>query len=226
MKWVVAGLVAIIAVAVGAWWYEGYRAESALLKQPVYRVLQKHDQRLFEELVAEYRVYQRDEERAEQYINFASERISEVATKSLAHASQDSVLALVRDMLGSARRLQLRPGDQCFRFWFPKVSGAPDIAQVSDAQSQAHTLDLMSEVIRTAAEEPAPTPAAGAVKDSLAEVVNGTYAQFGADAQMLGHAGDPRVDRTKVCAITIGFYERVLSLPPERATALIRVMAQ
>jgi FtsZ-interacting cell division protein ZipA len=226
MKWVVAGLVAIIAVAVGAWWYEGYRAESALLKQPVYRVLQKHDQPLFQELVAEYRVYQRDEERAEQYINFASERISEVATKSLAHASQDSVLALVRDMLGTARRLQLRPGDQCFRFWFPKVAGAPDVAHVTDAPSQAHTLDLMSEVIRTAAEEPAPTPSADTVKDSLAQVVNGTYEQFGADAQMLGHADDPRVDRIKVCAITIGFYERVLSLPPERATALIRVMAQ
>ena len=43
---------------------------------------------------------------------------------------------------------------------------------------------------------------------------------------MLGHAEDPRVDHIKVCAITIGFYERVLSLPPERATALIRVMAQ
>ena len=226
MKWIVAGLVVIIAVAVGAWWYEGYRAESTLLKQPIYRVLQEHDRPLFDELVSEYRLYQRDEERPEQYINFASERISLVATKSLAHASQESVLALVRDMLGTARRLQLRPGDQCFRFWFPLVSGAPDIAKAVDVQSQAHTLDLMSEVIRSAAEKPVPTPAADAVKDSLADIVNGTYEQFGPDAQMLGHAEDPRVDHIKVCAITIGFYERVLSLPPERATALIRVMAQ
>ncbi len=226
MKWIVTGLAVIIAVAVGAWWYEGYRAEAALLEQPVYRVLRQHDRPLFDELVAEYRVYQRDEERAEQYINFASERITELATKSLAHASQESVLALVRDMLANGRRLQLRPGDQCFRFWFPKVAGAPDVAQFTDAQSQAHTLDLMAEVIRSAAEDPVPTPTADAVKDSLADVVNGTYAQFGADAQMLGHAEDPRVDRVKICAITISFYERVLSLPPDRATALIRVMAQ
>jgi hypothetical protein len=226
MKWVVAGLLAIIALAVGAWWYELYRAETALLKQPVYRVLQKHDRPLFDELVAEYRVYQRDEERPEQYINFANEKISLVATRSLAHGSQESVLALVRDMLATARRLQLRPGDQCFRFWFPKVSGAPDIAQATDAQSQAHTLDLMSEVIRSAAEDPVPQPDAVALKDSLAGIVNGTYEEFGADAQMLGHVEDPRVDRTKVCAIAIGFYDRVLRLPPERATALIRVMAQ
>jgi len=226
MKWVVAGLVVIIAVAVGAWWYEGYHAASTLLKLPIYRVLKEHDRPLFDELVSEYRVYQRDEERPEQYVNFASEKISLVATRSLAHASQESVLALVRDMLATGRRLQLRPGDQCFRFWFPLVSGPPDIAQAVDAQTQAHTLDLMSEVIRSAAESPVTPPAADAVKDNLADIVNGTYEQFGADAQMLGHAEDPRVDRIKVCAITIGFYERVLRLPPERATALIRVMAQ
>jgi len=226
MKWVVAGLVAIIAVAVGTWWYEGYHAESALLQQPVYRVLQKHDRALFDELVAEYRVYQRDEERPEQFINFANEKISLVATRSLAHASQESMLALMHDSVDTARRLKLRPDDQCFRFWFPMVAGPPDIAHASNAQSQARTLDLMSEVIRSAAESPVPQPTADAVKDSLAEVVNGTYAQFGADAQMLGHADDPHTDRAKVCAITIGFYERVLSLPPDRAAALIRVMAQ
>src|SRR5436190_18447437 len=78
MKWIVAGLVAVIALAVGAWWYEEYRAESALLRLPVYQVLQKHHRPLFDELVAEYRVYQRDEERAEQYSNFASEKITQL----------------------------------------------------------------------------------------------------------------------------------------------------
>jgi hypothetical protein len=71
-----------------------------------------------------------------------------------------------------------------------------------------------------------PQPDAAAIKDSMAAVVNGTYEQFGTDAQMLAHAEDPRVDRARVCAITVGFYERVLQLPPDKATALIRVMAQ
>jgi hypothetical protein len=226
MKWVVAGLVAIIAVAVGAWWYEGYHAEHTLLRQPVYRVLQKHEPQLFQELVTEYRVYQRDEERPEQFINMANARISESATRALAHASQDSLLALVKDMLATGRALQGKPGDACFRFWFPKVAGPPDIAQSVDATAQAHTLDLMGEVIRSAAEDPVPQPAAETVKGSLAEVVNATYQQFGADAQMLAHADDPRVDRAKVCTITIAFYERVLQMPPQRASELVRVMAQ
>jgi len=225
MKWIAMGLALVIVIAVGAWWYDGHRAESALLAQPVYRVLKKHEPALFEEIVAEYKVYQRDEEKREQFVNFANAKIAETATHALAHASQDSIIALLQDMLATGRQLQGKPEDACFRFWFPKVAGPPDIAQL-DAAAQAHTLALMSEVIRSAAEQPTPQPAADTVKDSLAEVVNGTYEQFGADAQMLGHVEDPRVDRAKVCAVTAGFYDRVLRLPPERASALIRVMAQ
>jgi FtsZ-interacting cell division protein ZipA len=226
MKWIVSGLFAIIAVAIGAWWYEGYRAESALLKQPVYRVLQKHESALFDELVAEYRVYQRDEERPEQYINIASAKISEIATHALAHASQQSQLALVQDMLATARALKDKPDDACFRFWFPKVAGPPDIARFVDARAQAHTLDLMGEAIRSAAENPVAQPAPESVKDSLADVVNATYQQFGSDAQMLAHVDDPHIDRATVCTVTIAFYDRVLQMPPDRAAALIRVMAQ
>ena len=56
MKWIAIGLVTIIAVAVGAWWYEQYKADSTLLQQPVYRVLKKHERTLYDELLAEYRV--------------------------------------------------------------------------------------------------------------------------------------------------------------------------
>jgi len=225
MKWIGMGLALVIVIAVGAWWYDGYRAESALLAQPVYRVLKKHERPLFDEIVAEYKVYQRNEEKREQFVNFANAKIAETATHALAHASQESIMALIQDMLATGRALQDKPEDACFRFWFPKVVGPPDVAQL-DAAAQAHTLDLMSEVIRSAAEEPVAQPAADTVKDSLAEVVNGTYEQFGADAQMLGHVEDPRIDRARVCAVTVGFYERLLRLPPERASALIRVMAQ
>ena len=49
----------------------------------------------------------------------------------------------------------------------------------------------MGEVIRTAAENPVPLPDADAVKDNLAKVINATYEQYGADAQMIAHAEDP-----------------------------------
>ena len=226
MKWIVAGLVAIVAVAVGAWWWEGHRAETALLAQPVYRVLEKHETALFEKLVGEYRLYLKDELSREQFTNTAAAGISEAATLALGRASQESLLALITDMLATARKLEHAPDNACFRFWFPLVAGPPDVAHLVDAKSQQHTLELMGEVIRSAAESPAPIADPEAVKDDFANIVNATYEQFGSDAQMIGHASDPRVDRTKVCVITISFYERILRLPPAKAINLLRVMAQ
>jgi hypothetical protein len=225
-KWIVLGVAAISAIALGAWWYEAHRTRAALLDQPVYRALEKHDRELFDQLLARYRRYQHGETSREEFINFANARISEAATRSLAHASQDAVLALLADMLATARRLQTTSGDACFRFWFPDVSGPPDIAALVDAGAQAHTFSLMAEVIRTAAEKPVPLPDEGQAKEDLARVINEIYEQFGADAQMLAHSADPRVDRAKVCTITLSLYERILRLPPTQASAVIRTMTQ
>jgi hypothetical protein len=226
MKWIAIGLVAVIAAAVGAWWYEQYKADSTLLQQPVYRVLKQHERTLYDELLDEYRVYQRGEEGPEKFINLANSQISLAATQRLAHASGDSVLALMRDMVGTAKRLQGKPEDACFRYWFPQVLGPPDVAKFIEPAAQAHTLELMGEVIRSAAEHPEPLPEPEAVKDNLASVINATYQQYGADAQMLANAEDPRVDRSKVCTITISVYDRILRLPPGQASALLRAMTQ
>ena len=226
MKWIVILLVVIVAGAVGSYWYEGYSAASKLLEQPVYRVLKKHEPAVFDKLVDEYKLYAREETRRENFINLANSEISLVATQSLAHASQDSVLALITDMIATAKRLQMQPGDVCFRYWFPQVAGPADIAKYIDEAAQAHTLQLMGEVIRTSAETPSPLPPAEAVKDNLANVINATYEQYGSDAQMIAHASDARTDRTKVCAITISVYERIMSLPPADSGALLRAMTQ
>ena len=226
MKWIVILLVVIVAGAVGSFWYDGYRAESALLRQPVYRVLRKHEPAVFDKLVAEYQVYQREETRRENFINLANSEINLVATRRLAHASQGAVLALVKDMVATAKRLQKVPGDVCFRYWFPQISGPPDIARHIDEAAQARTLELMGEVIRSASESPSPLPPPDTVKDNLANVINATYEQYGSDAQMIAHADDARADRTKVCSITISVYERILSLSPADSSALLRAMTQ
>lgn len=226
MKWIVILLVLIVGAAVGSYWYAGYSAESALLKQPVYHVLKKHEPQLFDKLVEEYKVYKRDESRREDFVNVANYEISLAATQHLAHASQESVLALVGDMVATARTLEKQPGDTCFRYWFPLVSGPPDVAKYIDAKAQAHTLELMGEVIRSAQEKPVPLPNPDDVKDNLANVINATYEQYGEDAQMIAHAGDARVDRAKACTITISVYDRILKLPPKQSGELIRAMTQ
>lgn len=229
LRWAALGLAVMAALAgitLGVWWYQDHRARSALLEQPVYRVLDEHEHALFETLLLRYRAFRGGDSSEAEFVNFANSAISEAATRALAHASEESVLALVTDMVATARKLQSAPGDSCFRFWFPAVSGPPDIASLLDAGAQAHTLSLMGEVIRSASANPVALPDTGDVEDDLARVINETYEEFGPDAQMLAHSADPRIDRAKVCTITLSLYERILRLPPGQASALIRVMTQ
>ena len=229
LRWAAFGLAVIAALAVitlGAWWYQGQRARAALLEQPVYRVLDEHEPAVFEALLLRYRAFRSGDTSEAEFVNASNAAMSEAATRALAHASQESVVALLTDMVATARKLQSAPGDSCFRFWFPAVAGPPDIASLLDPAAQAHTLSLMGEVIRSAAETPVAVPDTGEVEDDLARIINETYEEFGPDAQMLAHSTDPRIDRAKVCTITLSLYERVLRLPPAQASALIRVMTQ
>jgi hypothetical protein len=224
-KWLLIAIAALILLVVGSWWHTRYRAESALLEQPVYRVIKQHSPGVFAELLEEYLRYRRDEESLDRYTNFAHEKISAAATRALPRASQELVLALVRDMLATAQKLQPAPDDACFRFWFPEVAGAADVATHIDAATRAHSFELMAEVIRSAAQGSQQPPDPQAVKNDLAGIVEETYRLFGADAQMLANAADPRADRATMCAITNSIYERILKLPPPAASDLLRAMA-
>jgi hypothetical protein len=123
------------------------------------------------------------------------------------------------------KKLRAHSPETCFRYFYPNVAGAPDVSQILDAQEQRHTLELMGEVVRSSATNPVVRPAEQEIAQPLADIINATYEQFGADAQMVAHPEDPRIDRGKVCVITTTLYERIMALPPDVGTKLLRYMA-
>jgi hypothetical protein len=233
MKWIVTGL-AIFAVVLAAFfaaprvqgWYDARNAESTLLALPVYRVLKEHESETYARLLDEYRRAARDKSRFDIFTSIANSEISAAATRRVAHASQDALLALMNDMLANMKRLQKQSGEQCFRYLFPRIAGPADISRTLDEPSQRHTLDLMAEVIRTSAVNPVAVPPAADVQDKLQPVIDAVSVQFGADTQLMSHPEAPGADRAKICNITIALNERVLQLPPADATAVLRTLTQ
>jgi hypothetical protein len=229
-KIAIAGIATLGAALLAGVWLRAHLqerdADAELQRQPVYQVLKKHEPESYQRVRGKLAQSARGAAGKLEFINFANAQLAEAATRRLANASDPAVLQLMNDMLVTARALQRKPGDACFRFLFPQVSGPPDIASHVDARAQARTLDAMAEVIRSAAEQPVALPENAMVEDKLAVVVNGIYEQFGADAQMIANAEDPRVDRAKVCAMTISLYERILAWPPGDSAAIIRAMTQ
>jgi hypothetical protein len=225
-KYLVAGVLLIAAGVFLLPWLKKREAQSRLLEQRVYQVLKKHEPELFSRLAQKFQAMLDSRLQPREFETFAEAEISAVATRRLASASDASVVDVIREMIVSARKLQAMSGDACFRFWFPEVSGPPDVAGRPDLQNQQRLRDALAEVIRSAAEDPVPYSDEPAVKEHIATVVNEMYEKYGSDAQMLAHASDPRVDRDKVCAITIALYERVLAWPPADSSAMIRAIAQ
>ena len=208
----------------GSWATDQARAD--LLKVPVYVELQKHEPAVFAQLAADYALVLRGRMSREEFTSVANASISTIATQRIAHASDAALLALLRDMLDKLELLRERAPEDCYRYLFPKVAGAPDLGRWFDAASQARTLGLMADVIRTSAEQPVEVPARFRVEPLLGPVINDIYAQYGENTQLIARAEEPGVNRRTVCAVSVTLYEKVMRLPPADAAAVIRTMTQ
>lgn len=223
-KWLIGALVLVLAAA-GIWWQQNRGVEARLLGFTPYRILKQHEPGEYRTVLAAYRGMRAGKVTSSQFVNLANSSFNAAATRRFATASPQSVQALMTDTLVTVKKLQRHSPESCFRYFFPEVSGPPDVAQVLSADEQRRTLELLGEVIRSSAETPSPAPDPERVKDVLANIVNGVYEQFGSDAQMVAHAADPRVDRAKICTITLTLYDRIMALPADTGIQLMRILA-
>ncbi len=206
-------------------WYAIRHAEEKLLEVPVYRVLKKHEPAAYSKILAEYKRTVVDPKQMGAFTSLVMSEVSGVTSRRMGNASQDSLIALMREMLGNLRVLQ-KDGDSCFRYLFPQVAGPIDFAKYFDEAAESRSLTLLAEVIRSSAEEPAAAEPPNVAQEKLVPVVQALAEEFGDDAQMLGNVAAPGVDRGKVCAITISLYDRILKLPEADAAMVLRSLAE
>jgi hypothetical protein len=221
-----AGLALLGLILVGGrlGWFGARGPDAELLAQPAYRVLRQHEPEAWQRVRIAH-THIGDDAGRSNFVNVANAEFTAAATRRLGRASPESQLALLRDMLNNLRRLRARPGDACFRYLYPEIAGQAGVAMELPADAQARTLALAAEVIRTAAETPAPPPPAEEAARKLGPVVDAVYAQFGADTQLMSHVREPDIDRVKVCDIAIALYQHILALPPADASQVISAVA-
>jgi len=222
-KWI--AIAAAVLCAAGGWWLAHRHSQQGLLAQASYRVLRQHEPEAWSRVEAAYRRMEETPAARAEFINIANAEFSAAATRRLATASAPAKLALMRDFVANLKLLRAGQKDSCFRYLYPEVAGSADVAREIDANAQARTLALTSEVIRTSAEEPSAAASPEAAAQKLAPVVDAVYAQFGADTQMLAHPREPAVDRRKICDIAISLYERILALPEADAALVFTAVA-
>ena len=225
LGWVLGGVALLALIAVGIWWQRTRAVETELLAAEPFRILEEHAPAEYARILDAWREFKSGELSKPDFVGESNALFSQAATKRLGAASQESLLALMHDTVRTVKKLHAKSPEACFRYFYPEVAGAPDVTGILSTEEQRRTLELMSDVVRTAAEQPVARPAQAEIEQPLSEIINATYEQFGTDAQMVAHPEDPRVDRAKVCVVTTSLYERILALPPDVSTKLIRFMA-
>jgi hypothetical protein len=224
LKWVIGGVVVAL-VAMGIWWQRSRAVEAELLAEAPFRILKEHSPAEYARILDAWREFKSGARSQPEFVRESNALFSQAATRRLGAASQEAVQALMHDTVRTVKKLHASSPETCFRYFYPEVAGAPDVTDILGAEEQRRTLELMSEVVRSAASSPVARPAQSEIEQPLAEIINATYEQFGTDAQMVAHPDDPRIDRGKVCVVTTSLYERILALPPDVGTKLIRFMA-
>ena len=225
LRWVLGGAALLALIAVGIWWQRSRAVDAELLAAAPFRILKEHAPAEYARILGVWREFKAGERSQPDFVRESNALFSQAATKRLGAASQESVLALMHDTVRTVKKLHAKSPEACFRYFYPEVAGAPDVTGILSAEEQRRTLELMGDVLRTAAERPVARPAQAEIEQPLSGIINATYEQFGTDAQMVAHPEDPRVDRAKVCVVTTSLYERILALPPDMSTKLIRFMA-
>ena len=226
--WLFGAVLPALVLSVLGWrlgWFGPRGGEAALLAEKPYRILEEHEPEAWARVLAAHERIGEDPARRAEFINLANAEFSAAATRRLARATPEAQLALMRDMVANLKHLHSRLGDACFRYLYPEIGGGADVARDLDAESQARTLELTAEVIRSAAETPAPPVSPELAGEKLAPIIDAVYAEFGADTQMIAHAREPGVDRVKVCGIAISLYQRILALPPAEASRVLSVVS-
>jgi hypothetical protein len=206
-------------------WNEVRTAEATLLEKRAFRVLKKYEPAAYAKVLAEYKLAVNDESRLSHFTGTVMTEVGDVVSRRMATASDDALLPFMQEIIEKLRRLQPN-GDSCFRFLFPQVSGAPDPTLLVEKGSEDHMLEELANLISSSAEDPGRPATQEQIQNRLVPIVTDLQAQYGDALAMLSNPAGPRVDRAKVCSMTISLYDRILRLPPFEAGSLMRGLTQ
>ncbi len=133
--------------------------------------------------------------------------------------SDAAAVRVGRALVASLEGLQERDPDQCYRFLFPGVAGP---SRGGDADEDDRLLAALREAVATARDGSAEPLDRKAAARQLETVFQHLREEHGADVDILRKPQAPGVDRSRVCAITIALYSKLVALPPAAAGQTLR----
>jgi hypothetical protein len=149
--------------------------------------------------------------------------VGQLAQKHMSAASNQAVRIFMKHAIVQLEELQRKPGDGCFRFLFPQVSGPPDLSALPEDMVEANT-PLLEALLVSAIEHPQPPPSESDSMAMLEPILMRLTQTYGQDLQMLGNPGGSNLDRRRICEISVDLYDQILDLPHDQGASVLGFM--
>lgn len=194
----------------------------SLADMPLYRAIRKYEPAMYGRLDRDFKAAVKSGKR-DQFMQTALTEVGQLAQRHMAAASNESVHDLMKHAIVQLRELQRKPGDACFRFLFPQVSGPADLSLLPKSMVDANAV-YFEDVLVSAFEHPQPPPSASESRKTLEPILQSMAQTYGQDLQMLSNPGGSELDRRRICEISVDLYDQILHLPKEQGAGVLRFM--
>lgn len=197
-------------------------AGPSLDDEQLFVTIRKYEPEMYARLEREYKAAQKAGTK-EAFMQTAIAEVGTLAQRHMPKASNKSVNDFMGHAIVQLKELQRKPGDACYRFLFPKVSGPADLSVLPKSMVDANATYLEA-VLVSAIERPQGIPSEEQSMRVLQPILVRLASTYGQDLQMLARPVRSDVERRRVCEISIDLYDQILALPGEDSGNVLRYM--
>jgi len=154
-----------------------------------------------------------------------ADALQEILPRYIPRASDDSVVAFANVMIHDLDELDRTNGDACYGFMYPhKYAGAGLASEYLDSESRQKDLDVLFQVVETAAKHPQAEPSPEASDELLKPIETGLYQKYGKDLMLFQGVARDSAERKKVCDISLDMFQQIAALPKADASMVLRTL--
>lgn len=206
---------------------QAQKVESTLLEMPVYRAMQQYEPDSYRKILTTLEQGITNKQPLEQMWSLTRPVISEVTAKRLPHASDPVLIKFAAHFISETNVLYAKGGNACFSYINPAPGEALDFTALLGKDAAQQELDLIAEVVTSAAGKTRTPVAEAEAAPDVQSVISRLSLKY-TDAELAGlqNLQAPGIDKRKYCQILTDMYKEAIALPEPRNSRLIRYLMQ
>ncbi len=206
---------------------QAQQVESKLLEMPVYRAMQQYEPDSYKKILTSLEQGIANKQPLEQMWSATRPVVGEVTTRRLPHASDAVLVKFAGHIISATTILHSKGGNACFSYINPAPGEALDFTALLGKDAAQQELDLVAEVVTSAAGKTRPSVAETDAAPDVESVIGRLLRKYTKEELAgLQNLQAPGIDKRKYCEIIADLYREAIALPEPRNSRLVRYLLQ